>query len=131
MPDNLRKRLKARANRAIALANGITPKSMSVCPSEKHAKSLRKHLLRGVKPGMEYQFDCNGCLECAGGHFLRTCKKARRIDACHNCGRLTMYRVDDSKTFKLCPQCQARLLYAKVEQTNVEVKADRALDDKP
>lgn len=111
MTDNLRNHLKTRADHAIALTNGMVPKALQKSPSEKHSEALRKKLLRGVKPEMEYQFECNGCTECRGGHFLRTCEKARRIEPCKNCGRMTMYRVDETKTFGLCPQCKARKEY--------------------
>ncbi len=114
MTSSLHKKLQKRAETTRALISGVTPKTMVKSPSEKHSESLRKKLMRGRKPELEYQFDCNGCTECRGGHFLRTCQKPRRIEPCRNCGRLTMYRIDETKTFDQCPQCRTRLSYAKV-----------------
>ena len=110
-----RKRLNARAKKAMALAQGMPDNSpLLKCPSQKHSERLKKKLMRGEKTAANYIHDCFTCKDCDGykavpeseKHPSGSCHRAHRIYQCRSCGQSVMYAIDSRAEWKYCPRCR-------------------------
>jgi hypothetical protein len=104
MPDNLRKKLAARAKRALS-------KAIIASPSEKKSERLRKKLNRGLSDTRELPEDCRECSKNPCGKTINTCEEKMMIGRCQHCGVKVRYRFIFGEFVYLCPVCRSRKEY--------------------
>jgi hypothetical protein len=112
MTDQLRKRLKKRAQESVALASGGTPKRLQKTPSQKKSEAMRKKLNRGVIINSleTIMSDCRSCGGLPGcDSDLSRCSMRSVTIRCGKCGQKVRVRIyDDGGERYLCPVCKAQ-----------------------
>lgn len=99
MPEDLRKKLAARAKRALS-------KAIVASPSERKSERLRKKLNRGKPDIRELPEDCRDCPKEPCGKTINTCGEKMVVDRCRKCGIKARYRFMFGELY-LCPVCRS------------------------
>lgn len=110
MPEDLRKKIKRRAQEAVAMAHGGCPKRLQKTPSQKNSERMRKKLNRGVpttesEPVME---DCRNCPDEPCGSSIRNCKRVAIISRCSVCKVKALRRSVPDEPVYVCLVCRER-----------------------
>ena len=104
-----RERLAKRAREQVALANGVTPKSMLKTPSQRKSEAGRKRLLKkaGIKTEKQLVKDCTGCPKDPCGKKILACDAPSTRYQCKQCGvAVICYRTEPRPDY--CPPCRER-----------------------
>ncbi len=104
MPEDLRKKLAARAKRALS-------KAIVASPSEKRSERLRKKLNRGEPDLRELPEDCRNCPKEPCGKTINTCEEKMVVGRCGKCGIKARYRFIFGEFVYMCPVCRSRREY--------------------